>query len=259
MRREAAAAARAEKAAAQLEETRRKEAEKLAAARAEVEGTKRQRKETAAKIANDRALASKLGLGDSFDLSNPDDVAALAKAVELELSPAKERFFGGGGEKSHDATPLEQGTGSGGSLLDGSWFRSSTSPEAATSTRSTSRDPTSKDGTTNGSSPGLHPGDDEMANLRAEFKAAEKKVSELRATGGKALQDAYAELKEIKPRYRKMQVEATRADRLADAELKQKLQKAGTPVMGSKASIVSARRLEAARRRAEARGGGMVF
>ena len=94
---------------------------------------------------------------------------------------------------------------------------------------------------------------DELAAIEAEHKAAELKVSELRSSGGAGLAEAMAELRALKPRLRQLQMAERRAARLADAARK------GPPVIGSKASLVSARRLDRQRARMEARGGGMVF
>jgi hypothetical protein len=90
-------------------------------------------------------------------------------------------------------------------------------------------------------STGAQTPEEELAELRAQYKAADKKVHDLRCTGGVALQDAYAEFKALKLKYRAMrdQVEGARKE---------------TPVAHkSAAGQTSARRLERQREREAAR------
>jgi len=94
----------------------------------------------------------------------------------------------------------------------------------------------------------------ELAAVDRQYRELERRVSTLRSTGGADLSDAVAELRALKPKLRELQVADRRAARLADAG-----NRSGVPVIGSKASVASARRLNRARSRLEARGGGMVF
>ena len=92
---------------------------------------------------------------------------------------------------------------------------------------------------------------EELEELRKQYKAADRRVHELRATGGPALQEAYDALKVLKPKYR---------------ALRDEVERKGTPraaasgavgaVHGSSASQTSARRLERQRAREAMRKGG---
>ena len=97
---------------------------------------------------------------------------------------------------------------------------------------------------------------EELATLQRQQQDAERRMQEARSSGdASSLAAAAAELKELKPRIRQLQVAERRADRLADAKLNSR----GPAVGSNLASIVSARRLERQRICMQARGGGMVF
>lgn len=83
--------------------------------------------------------------------------------------------------------------------------------------------------------------EEKLAELRAQYKAADRKVHDLRATGGVPLQTAYEELKLLKPRYKAMRDEMEKSKRAAS----------GSAAGGrsSAASQLSARRLERQRER----------
>jgi chromosome segregation ATPase len=95
----------------------------------------------------------------------------------------------------------------------------------------------------------------ELEDLKRQYQAAERKVQEMRTTGGQPLASALAEVKELQPRLRHMQVERERRDRASDPQGAARR----APMVGSPASIRSARRLDRQRHRMEARGGGTAF
>ena len=231
----AMAKARAEREEAEREEAlqRREAAAKARAAEAakkmREEREAREAQEAAAWAVKDQALAAKLG------------------ALVSEVEAAADRPAGSPPPKD-TGRMLEDGGGPLAGLF-GNFMGGSPNGGGGSTGSRTGRSPT-VDG---GRRPGL---EDELAALVQQHKEATERVQELRATGGAALAAAVSEVKELKPKLRKLELEARRADRLADAKMSRAK---GTPVMGSPASIVSARRLERQRARMEARGGGMMF
>lgn len=83
----------------------------------------------------------------------------------------------------------------------------------------------------------------ELAALRAQYKASDRKVHELRSTGGVALQAAYEEYKALKAQYRAMRDEVEAKTR----------KEGGAVARTSAAGTTSARRLERQREREAAR------
>ena len=98
-----------------------------------------------------------------------------------------------------------------------------------------------------------------LREMRQQCKAAQRHVDTLRATGGAALQDAVAVLNEIKPKYRAAAAawNAKQKNEKASGEPWGKEKQRPDRVAGSKASQLSARRLERHGARMDAKMGGV--
>ena len=105
-----------------------------------------------------------------------------------------------------------------------------------------------------GAEGGLAEAEAALDEIEHQYREAERRMQELRGVGGPQLKEAVAEYNRLKPKFRELQMAVRRAARLSDAG-----RSSHVPVIGSKASMLSARRLDRQRERLAARGGGMVF
>ena len=105
-----------------------------------------------------------------------------------------------------------------------------------------------------GAEGGLAEAEAALDEIEHQYREAERRMQELRGVGGPLLKEAVAEYNRLKPKFRELQMAVRRAARLSDAG-----RSSHVPVIGSKASMLSARRLDRQRERLAARGGGMVF
>jgi len=231
-RRDAIAKARAAKAAAALEEARRNEAAQQAMQQQQ-EALKRAAKQAAAKMATERAHGADPRAKEDAPSSAEQSASAGVEAAATDGAGMLEGLFGGLMVKS----PSSEMVKSPSSETGGAAATGAPAPPSAAET--------------------------ELDALRSRYKAADRRVHELRATGGIALQQAYDELKPLKAEYRKKRadVHPEQERQLAAKAKREERPGGGRAEAGGKsmAGTVSARRLERQRARLEARGGGMVF